>query len=112
MSEIVYIGDYDNYNDFQLKAEDEDGVLQPMDMSSVTEITANIDGNDIVSTNQSNDPIRWNQLGFVTGQIRCKFGPVVSSPSSLKQCYFIVVDPTNPSGVVFDPIILTLVELP
>ena len=106
-TEIVYLGSYDNTNDFQLQS---DGVA--IDLSSVTNINANINGVDVLSTNQSNDLIRWDQVGYATGEIRCKFSSVSGLTDGGADCYFIVIDPTNTNGVVFGPITLYMLTLP
>lgn len=111
MAEIVYIGDYENTIDLRLDSE-EAGVSGPISMPDVTQITANISGIDVVSTNQGGDAIRWNQVGYASGEIRCRFGDVAGLYPGNHLCWFIVVDPTNPDGVVFGPITLTCVALP
>lgn len=105
--EVVYIGDYDNTNDFRLQS---DGTAIPLD--SVTEIIANINGVVIVSTNLGADLIRWNQLGFEVGEVRCRFGAAIGLEPGYAPCYLIVKDPTNPNGVVFGPTHLLILQLP
>jgi len=105
--EVVYVGDYDNTNDFRLES---DGVALPLD--DVIQIDANVSGLDISSTNQPADLIRWNVLGFEVGEIHCRLGAIPSLSGGIKNCWFIVFDPTNPNGVVFGPIDLVAIELP
>lgn len=105
--EIIYLGQYENTLDFRL---DSDGTA--LNLQEVTEISANIAGVDVVSANGANDLIRWNGVGFVTGEIRCRLGPAVGLMQGKFPCYFIVVDPTNPGGVVFGPVTLDIVALP
>jgi hypothetical protein len=107
IGEIVYLGDYDNTNDFRLES---DSIA--LDMSSVTQINANINGVDIVSTNQSSDIIRWDLAGYGEGEIRCKLGATANLNVGLANLWFLVFDPTNANGVVFGPIILELHLLP
>ena len=107
MAEYVFKGDWENTNDFRL---DSDGTA--LDLSSVTQIDANIAGVDIVSTNQADDLIRWSQVGFVTGEIRCQFGSAPGLMPGAWPCYFIVYDPVNVDGIVFGPMTLTVVQLP
>ena len=106
-TEIVYIGDYDNTNDFILQS---DGVA--IDMSNITRIDANINGQVISSTNLSTDLIRWDQSGFQTGEIRCKFGTVVPTIEGLYGVTLIIFDVLNPKGVIFPVIPITAVALP
>lgn len=105
--ELVYIGDYHNHNDFLLT---NGGVA--IDMSAVTQIDANIHGVDVVSTNQSADLIRWDQAGYQSGEIRCRFGAAPGLVPGSHPLRFVVYDPTNPNGVVFDDMTLLVVQLP
>jgi hypothetical protein len=105
--EIVYIGDYDNTIDLRL---DSDGTAIPLD--SVTQIDANIEGVGVTSANAADDLIRWDQLGYAEGEIRCQFGAITDLPEGHRNCWFIVYDPTNPHGVVFGPVKLWIIQLP
>lgn len=107
MEEIIYIGSYDNTIDLRL---DSDGTA--ISTSSITRIDANIGGVDVTSTNESTDPIRWAQLDYVEGEIRCKLGDADGLVPFLGDMYIVVFDPTNPDGVVFGPIAVKAVQLP
>lgn len=105
--EIVFIGDYNNVNDFRLKTAD-----VPIDLSPVTQIDLNINGIDVTSTNQGNDLVRWDQPGYETGEIRCKLGNIDGLVAGYAQMWITIYDPTNPNGVVFEPIRLEIHALP
>lgn len=106
MSETVYIGDYDNTNDLRL---DSNGTA--ISLSSVTQIDAKIGLVEITSTNQGDDPIRWNVAGYTTGEIRCKFGGIEGLNPGHWPCYFIVYEPTNPNGIVFGPVSFDVLDI-
>ena len=107
IQEVVIVGNYDNTNDFRLESDN-----VPLVLDSVTQIDANVAGLDVTSTNQSSDLIRWNVVGFEVGKIQCKFGAIPNLTGGMKNCWFIVFDPTNLNGVVFGPIDLVAIELP
>ena len=107
MDEIVYIGDYHNRNDFILKDGD-----APLDLSSVTQIDINIEGIDVSSTNQSADPVRWDQIGYETGEVRCTLGGISGLDEGNRRLWMVVIDPTNPNGVVYGPITIFFIALP
>lgn len=107
MAEIVFIGDWDNTNDLQLLS---DGAAISTD--SVTRIDANINGADVTSTNQSSDLLQWGGVNYLTGEVRCKLGAVTGLAPGPSDMYLIVYDPTNPNGVVFGPVRLTIIDLP
>jgi len=106
-TELVYIGDYHNHNDFQLF-----NGSSAIDMSAVTQIDANINGVDVTSTNQSSDLIRWDQAGYKAGEIRCTFGAAVNLVPGNHNLYFIIYDPTNPNGIIFEGMTLLVIQLP
>jgi hypothetical protein len=66
--EQVYNG-HDGTIDLILK---EDGVA--VSLASVTKITLSVGATLVSSTNQASDPIRWNQGGYDTGEIRMTLG--------------------------------------
>lgn len=106
MAEVVYIGDYDNTNDLRL---DSNGT--PISLSSVTQIDAQMGTVSVSSTNQGDDPIRWNVAGYATGEMRCKFGSLEGLVPGVWPCYFIVYEPTNPNGIVFGPVNFRVLSL-
>ena len=65
VNEVIYLG-RDNSVDLLLKA---DGVAE--DLSTTTQIDAIFDTSITVeSTNAATGPIKWNQAGYETGEIR------------------------------------------
>ena len=64
ITEYHWIG-HDNTIDLVLK---EDG--SAVSTTSLTTVTLTLDDQTISSTNQASDPIRWNQTGYATGEIR------------------------------------------
>lgn len=96
ITEVVYLG-RDNRNDLLLKAED---VAQ--DLGAVTRITAAFGEELVVSDNGGSDPIRWDQAGYDTGEIRCTFGGETLELGK-HQVPLVLYDPDNPNGVQWGP---------
>ena len=95
--EVVWLG-HDNTIDLVLKA---DGVALTNDeMDAITKITASFGSVLLSSTNQANDPIRWRQTGYDTGEIRISAGGE-SIASNTYDVYLVVYDATNTDGVVW-----------
>lgn len=95
MIEIVYLG-RDNSIDLLLNA---DGVA--VNLSSVTKMVLVVDGStQISSTNLGDDPIRWNQVGYDTGEVRLFLKDELIT-SGRHSSQLIVYDPTNTDGVVW-----------
>lgn len=106
-TELVYLGSFDNVINLQLQ---NDGV--PLNLSSTTQITGNVGGLITVSTNTSNDLIRWEQPGYQTGEIRCKLGVLPGLTIGFHEFWVIVFDALHINGVVFEPIPIQVVTLP
>jgi hypothetical protein len=103
-TETVYLG-HDNSIDLILQA---DGVA--VDLAGVTAMKLTMRDVLISSTNQAADPIRWAQAGYDTGEIRLFLGDEVIEPGTYKtSAWLTVYDPTNPDGVVWGNIPLTVV---
>lgn len=94
-TEYAYIG-HDNTIDLILKA---DGVA--VSLASVTKITLTLGTLLIESTNQATDPIRWNQAGYDTGEVRLQIGEVEGLVEGKFSAPLIVYDSTNDDGIVW-----------
>lgn len=68
MSEYIYLG-YDNDIRLILK---QNSVAS--DLASVTAMLFVVGRDAIYSTNNANDPIRWAQAGYATGEVRMELG--------------------------------------
>lgn len=86
---------HDNTINLVLK---EDGTA--IDTSGLTKITVTLGGITFRSTNQSGDPIRWNQGGYETGEIRIDLGGQNLSVGRHKAT-IVVYDATNIDGIVW-----------
>ncbi len=97
-TEIVYL-DHDNSIDLILKA---DGTAR--DLSNVTKITATFDDTTIESEDAAAGPIRWNQDGYATGEIRLFLGDQNISADRYSTVYIVTYDPDNTNGIVWGSI--------
>jgi hypothetical protein len=94
LNEYVWLG-HDNHVNVILK---EDG--SAVDTSGLTKITITLNSTTYSSTNQANDPIRWNQGGYDTGEIRIDLGGE-TIPVGRYRAYIVVYDATNTDGIVW-----------
>ena len=94
LNEYLWLN-HDNTINLILK---EDG--SAIDTSGLTKITITIDSITFKSTNQSGDPIRWNQGGYDTGEIRIDLGDQNISEGRHKAT-LVVYDATNTDGIVW-----------
>jgi hypothetical protein len=96
-TEIVYLG-RDNRIDLLLKA---DGAA--VDLASVTRMDLVVGAVTVTSANASNDPIRWAQEDYATGEVRMSLGAVTGLAASANACAatLIVFDGSNPRGIVW-----------
>ncbi len=95
--EIIWIG-RDNSIDLQLFANS-----SATDLAAVTQIKLNLGNVVIDSTSASSGYIRWNQIGYKTGEIRIFGGSTVLSLSTGRyNAKLVVFDPSNTAGVVWD----------
>lgn len=106
MSDSIYLGDYDNTVSFQLKLND-----AGVDLSSATQIEALIAGILVTSVNGANDLIRWDQAGYLTGEVRAKLGSLTGLAPGSHPCNFIIYTPDYPDGLVFDAVGIPVKEL-
>ena len=100
-TEIVYLG-HDNSIDIILKA---DGVAVPLD--DVTDMSLTFGTTLIESDNGAADPLRWDKEGYDVGEVRIFLGDQTITPGSYK-APLVVYDPTNPEGVVWGLIPITV----
>jgi len=100
--EIVYSG-HENSIDLVLKA---DGIA--VALTSVTRMTLTLGTKLIDSDNGGADPIRWIQSGYATGEIRLFLGDQTISAGNY-QAPLVVYDLTNPDGVVWGRVPLTVI---
>jgi hypothetical protein len=95
MSEIVYLT-HNNTIDLLLKS---DGVAQ--DLASVTKITATFGTTTITSNNKTTGAIKWNNVGYDTGEIRLDLGGQAIAAGDY-YVPIVVYDTINTLGVVWD----------
>jgi hypothetical protein len=100
--EFVYLS-HDNSIDLLLKA---DGVAY--DLSDATTATLTLGGVTITSTNLSNSPIRWNKVGYDTGEIRLFLGDQSINVGTYQKAYLVIYDPNNTNGIVWGDIRITV----
>ena len=86
---------HDNTINLVLK---EDG--SAIDTSGLTKITTTLGGITFKSTNQAGDLIRWNQVGYETGEIRINLGDQNLSVGRHKAT-IVVYNASNPDGIVW-----------
>jgi hypothetical protein len=106
MADTVYLGDYDNTVNFVFKISS-----SPISLTDVTMIESVISGISVTSTNQVTDLIQWDQAGYQTGEIRCKFGAVSMLYPGTHKCTFVLYNPTYVNGLVFEPIDIIVKQL-
>jgi hypothetical protein len=105
MPEIIYLG-HDNSSDHLLKS---NGVA--VSLSGVTRMTLTLGSKLIDSDNGDADPIRWAKAGYATGEFRLFLGAEVITPGNY-QGVLIVYDGTNPNGVVWGRITISVMADP
>jgi hypothetical protein len=101
-NEFVYLG-HDNSIDVILKSNS-----VAVDLASVTRITLTLGAKLIDSDNGDEDPIRWIKVGYVTGEVRFFLGAQTIRPGNYR-APVVVYDPTNPNGIYWASIPLTVV---
>ncbi len=101
-TEFVYLG-HDNSIDVILKSND-----VAVDLSSVTRITLTLGAKLIDSDNGDTDPIRWIKPAYITGEVRLFLGAQAIRPGNY-QAPLIVYDPTNPNGIYWANIPLSVI---
>jgi hypothetical protein len=101
-TEFVYLG-HDNSIDLILKS---NGVA--VALTSVTRMTLTLGAKLIDSDNGDADPIRWIKSGYATGEFRLFLGAETITPANY-QGVLIVYDATNPNGVVWGRVPLTVI---
>jgi hypothetical protein len=109
LTESVYLG-HDNTIDLILRADD---IAIPT--SSITKITLLIGDTLLSSTNQVTDHIRWNQSGYVVGEVRLQLGHEDLVAGKYPRCYLTVYDIVNTEGIVWGALNLYIasdVEVP
>jgi len=99
VTEYHWIG-HDNSIDLILKSKAAGAAAVAVDTSSFTKITLTLDDQTIESTNQANDPIRWNQGGYATGEIRIRLDAETVNAGK-HEATLVVYDATNTDGVVW-----------
>lgn len=102
MSEYVYIG---HDNDIRLLLKQNDVAS---DLSSVTKIEFIVGSSTVTSTNQANDPIRWAQGGYVTGEVRMELGAQSLKAGHYSTAPLVVYDASNTNGIVWGTIDTTV----
>jgi hypothetical protein len=98
--EYVFLG-HDNSIDVILKsrrAEDDLPVAQ--DLAAVNKITLTVGDVLVSSTNQANDPIRWLQTGYDTGEVHISLGAQSLTPDTYR-APLVVYDTDHPEGIVW-----------
>jgi hypothetical protein len=101
-TEFIYLG-HDNTVDLILKA---DGVA--IDTAAITSMTATFGSTTITSNNKATGPIKWDQAGYDTGEIRLDMG-AETIPVGTYDCWINVYDPSNPEGVVWGTVRIQVV---
>lgn len=71
-----------------------------VDLGSVTQIKLNLGSVVIDSTDSAAGNIRWNQVGYDTGEIR--IFPSTAMSTGRYTAKLVVFDPSNTAGVVWD----------
>ena len=99
VTEDHWIG-HDNSIDLILKSKEAGAAAAAVDTSSFTKITATLDDQTISSTNQADDPIRWNQGGYATGEIRIRLDDETVNAGK-HETAIVVYDATNTDGIVW-----------
>lgn len=92
--EIIYLG-FDNYNALLLKV---DGVSY--DLTDITRMDLYFGSQNITSTNEDDDPIRWQKAGYATGEVRLYLGGETIDPGEYG-AVLVVFDAANPKGLVW-----------
>jgi hypothetical protein len=96
-TEIVYLG-RSNTVDLLLQAEDDSGVMQPVDLSTATRMTLTF-GNILVSSyNADGEAITWDKSGYDVGEMRIGIS-VLQIIEGYYEAPLIVYDPTKPLGL-------------
>ena len=101
-TEFIYLG-HDNSIDVILKS---NGAA--VALTSVTRITLTLGAKLIDSDNGDTDPIRWIKAGYATGEMRLFLGAEVITEGNY-QGALIVYDATNPEGIVWGRIPITVI---
>ena len=101
-TEFVYLG-HDNSIDVILKS---NGAA--VALTSVTQMTLTLGTKLIDSNNDDTDPIRWIKSGYATGEVRLFLGAEVIAEGNY-QGILIVYDATNPNGIVWGRVPLTII---
>jgi len=104
-TEFVYLG-HDNSIDLILKS---NGTA--VDLSDVTDMTLTFGAKLIKSDNGDSDPIRWIKSGYDTGEIRLFLGDQMIRAGNYN-APLIVYDPTNPNGIFWGSIPITVAADP
>lgn len=96
-TEIVYLG-RSRTNDILLRAEDVDGVMQAVDLSTATKITLSFGDVLIESLNADGGSITWDKSGYAIGEVRLNLG-AVTMLQGYYEAALIVYDSTHPNGL-------------
>jgi len=107
--EIAYLG-HSNVIDRILKSRRPDGTLAAVDLSTVAKMTLTLGDLTLESTNQEDDPIRWAQEGYATGQVSIFLGEQDIQPGNYN-APLVVYDEGDDEGIVWgeDPYIEIIV---
>jgi hypothetical protein len=102
IAEVVYPG-HDNVNVLRLYV---NNVVY--DLNDITKMEISFPGKTITSENSSSAAIRWNKMGYTTGEVRLFLGAVTPAikPGSYT-AYLTVWDALNPNGLVWGKFKLT-----
>lgn len=73
-----------------------------VDLGSVTQIKLNLGSLVVDSTDSASGPIRWNQAGYETGEIRILASTTISYSTGKFKGALVVFDAANPAGIVWD----------
>jgi hypothetical protein len=109
--ETIYLTN-ENIIDLILKSEDDDGVLQPQSLESVSEIKLHFPELNLTlsSNNGETDVVKWDQVDYDTGEIRLFLKDVDEEDLPPRHTpyvvYIVVYDVTNPDGLVWDNILV------
>jgi len=97
-TEYIFLG-LENENKLILKA---DGVAA--DLGTVIKMELQFQGSIKVSSdNLEDDPIKWAQTGYETGEVRMTLGQQ-SIPEGIIEAFLIIYDPINDNGLYWGTI--------
>ncbi len=105
VKEVFYLA-HDNTVDLLLKA---DGVA--VSLTTVSKITLSFDDTLLEATNITNDPVRWVQSGYDTGEIRL-FLKGKGLDAGHYRVPIVVYSPDNLDGIVWGFLLLKIVADP